>query len=310
MIAFVLAGAMAAGLQQPTPAAAQNPAPELAEIRAACAKLAESESYTFHHSSLDEGMGGFGGGRGGPPGGDGAAAQPPAPTPVEFTANVKKGSPVHFVQGPLEAWRQDNVLVWRENGGDWQRFDAQAGRGGFGGNGGERPSEEQMRSMRARMGLMSAQTAQELVTGFETKIAEVKAANEGGKKVYTGTLTPEAAAAMGGGGRFGRGGGRGGQPGGGDQGAGGQGRGGQGGGGDAPAFQNSGNFRIVVDEKGRVESFTLDTMMSGTIQERSFERKRHVEYRFSQIGATKVEVPEAVTAKFAEKPPAEGSLEF
>jgi len=301
MIAFALAAALTSCSQEAEPASAPQLSPELTAIRAACAKLAESPNYTFQHLSLDEGGGGFGrggrGGEGGPPAEGQAAAPPPAPVPVEFLAHVQNDQPVHFKQGEMEAWRQEGVLVWRNGTGAWERMDMQSmrggGRGGAPSGGGTDASEEDMRNMRARMGLFSAQAAHELVQGFESKIAMVVKTDEGGKSVYVGSLTPEGAASMSGSSRFARG-GRG---------------GGQGGGGDAPTFQNSGSFKIIVDAKGRMESFTLDTLMSGTIQERAIERKRHVEYRFSAVGETKLEVPAEVTTKFTEKPAADG-LEF
>jgi hypothetical protein len=283
--------------QEPQPAAAAQPSPAIAAIRAACAKLTEAPNYTFHHLSLDEGMPlgrGFGApGGGGPPGEGQAAAQPPAPVPVEFLAQVQKDQPVHFQQGGMEAWRKEGVLVWRNAGGAWQRSDMQSGRGG----GGERPSEEEMRAMRARMGLFTAQTAQEFIGGFETKLAMVTETAEAGKTVYSGTLTPEGAASFGGA-RMGRG-GRGGQGG----------QGGQGGAaaGGPPPFQHSGSFKLIVDAGGRIESLTLDTLTSGSFDGNPIERKRHLEYRFSEVGSTKLEVPEEVAAKFSEKPTDKGA---
>lgn len=295
MIAIASIAALASFLQEPEPASAPTLSTELSAIRAACAKLAETTSYTFRHLSLDEGGfgGGFGrGGRGaegGPPEGQ-VPPTPPAPVPVEFLAHVQKDQPIHFKQGEIEAWRRDGVMVWRNGEGAWERMDRNSMRER---GGGAAASEEEMRSMRARMGLFSAQTAHELVAGFESKIAMCAKLDEGGKSVYQGTLTPEGAASLSGAARFGRG----------NRG------GGQGEGGDAPVFQNSGSFKIVVDAQGRLESFTLDTLMSGSIQDRPIERKRHVEYRFSAVGETKLEVPAEVTAKFSEKP-SEGGLEF
>jgi hypothetical protein len=309
MITIVLASVLSSCLQEPEPAAAPKLSPELTAIRSACAKLAEVPSYTFHHLSREEGAP-SGGGRGGrPPAGDGGApavdqapATPPAPVPVEFTAHVQKNQPLHFQQGELEAWRQDSVMVWRTGDGAWQRLDSQSMRGG--GRVGAPASDEEWRAMRSRMGLFSAQAAHDLVQGFESKIAMVTSSAEGGKTVYVGSLTPEGAATLTGAARFARGGRGGGLGGAADA---------PGGGADAaaaaPVLQNSGTFRIVVDANGRIESFTLDTLMSGSFQERAIERKRHVEYRFSAIGETKLEVPAEVTAKFAEKP-VEGGLEF
>lgn len=299
MIHLLLTAALVPCMQEPEPASAPQLSPELSAIRAACAKLAEAPSYSFHYLVLEEGApfgggrGGRGGGEGGAPAAEAAPATPPAPVPVEFRARVQKGQPLHVQQGTLEAWRKDNVLVWRSGEGPWQRMERGAARGGADMN------EEEMRALRARMGLFSVQAAHELVLGFEGKIAMVAQSQEGGKTVFQGSLTPEGAAAMSGASRFARGG----------RGGGGQGGGAGGGDAAAPAFQNTGSFRIVVDANGRVEAFTLDTLMSGTFQERAIERKRHVEYRFTGVGETKVEVPADVTAKFAEKP-AEGSLEF
>ncbi len=273
--------------QEPTPAAAAQPqlSAEATAIRAACAKLAEAPNYTFKHLMLEEGSG-FGRGRAD----DSAAAgvgppppPPPAPVPFEFTAHVQRDLPVHFLQGNLEAWRKDGVLVWRNAAGAWERMEARGGRGGAGGGaaGGEPQDEQAQRDMRSRMSLVTAQSAHEMLKDFETKIAMVARTEEGGKSVYTGSLTPEGAASMAGGGRFGRGGNR---------------------GGGAAAFVNTGSFRFVVSADGVLDSFTLDTLMTGSIEERKIERKRHAEYRFSVVGTTKLEVPAEVTAKFSEKP--------
>ena len=150
--------------------------------------------------------------------------------------------------------------------------------------------------MRARMSLFTAPAAHELVVGFETKIAMVTSSTEGDKTVYVGSLTPEGAATLSGAARMARS-GRSGRSGEGNAGA-----TGTTGAADATTYQSSGNFRIVVDAEGRVESCTIDTVTSGTVQDRALEHKRHVEYRFSAIGETKLEVPAEVTAKFAEKP--------
>lgn len=307
MILLALASLFPACAQDPQPAAATQPSAEIAAIRAACAKIAEADSYTFHHLALDEGMpmgpsGGRGGaGRGGGEagqegGGQAAPPQPPAPVPMEFTAQVRKGQPVHFQQGPMEAWRRDGVLVWRQDGGAWQRMDMQAMRGG-GGRGLGGGDEAEMRSMRSRMGLATAQTAADLLAGFEEKLAGCTRSEEAGKTIYSGTLTPEGAAALSGMGRMmGRGRGGAGAP---------AGEGGDG----PPPIQNSGTYRVVVDAEGRVESLTLDTLSSGSFGERSFERKRRLEYRISLVGSTVVEAPAEVNEMFAAKP-AEGGLEF
>ena len=325
MIALALIAVLSASSQEPQPASSSQATPEINAIRAACAKLADAPSYTFRHLSLDEGSFGGGFGRGGRVGGEGATdpsgaasqGQPPAgppaqpaPVPVEFVAHVQKDQPVHFQQGALEAWRQQGVLVWRNASGAWERMDMQSMRGGGRSPASEGQTEEEMRSMRTRMGLFSAQAAHELVSGFESKIAMCARTEEGGKSVYQGTLTPEGAASMGGSSRFnrgGRGGGQGGAAGGAQGGAAGGGQAREGG--NAPAFQNSGSFKIVVDAQGRIESFTMDTLMSGVVQDQPIERKRHVEYRFSAVGETKLEVPAEVTAKFSEKASA-GGLEF
>jgi hypothetical protein len=287
-------------LQEPEPAAAPKLSPELTAIRTAAAKLTEVPNYTFHHLLREEGA---------PTGA--AAADRPVAGPIEFTAHVLKGLPMHFQQGELEAWRQDNVLVWRSGKGEWQRMDGQSMRGRDGAVGGAPASEEELRAMRTRMSLFTAPAAHELVVGFESKIAMVTSSTEGGKTIYVGSLTPEGAAMLSGAARLARGGRSGdaktdapseGTGTGTSKGKGtGTGATGTTGAADATTFQSSGNFRIVVDAKGRVESCTIDTVTSGAAQDRALERKRHAEYRFSAIGETKLEVPAEVTAKFAEK---------
>ncbi len=293
----MLSLALLLALQEPAAAVS----PDAAAIQAACKKLAEAENYTVLQTSQDTGggFGGPGGAPGGAAGGEGQAPPPP-PAPTVFTMHVQNGKPAHFMMGDLEAWRDKGVLVHRKPGGAWERFDMpQRGGPGGGGQGGRGGDPEAQRAMRTRMSLATTQTASEMLAAFETKIAVVSAAQEGGKTVYTGTLTPEGAASLGMGGRGFRG-GRGGQ------GGGAQGGGGAPGGGPPP-FESSGSFRIVV-AGGVLESVTLDTVTKGSFNDQAFERKRHLEIAISALGKTAIPVPDEVTAKFAAKP--EESLEF
>lgn len=140
--------------------------------------------------------------------------------------------------------------------------------------------------MRTRMSLATTRMAHEIVDGFESKVSGTVAAQEGGKTVLAGALTPEGAASLSMGG-FGRRGGRGG---------GGQGQGGP------PPFESSGTFRAVIGADGALESLTLDLLTKGSFNEQSFERKRHLELTISAVGATALAVPEEVLKKFSEKP--------
>lgn len=277
MIALPLQGA-------PEPSAApqaQESAPEILQIRAACQKLAEAPSYACQERILEEG-GGFG-----PRPGGGEAA---APAPTEFVAEVQKDRPIHFRMGDLEAWRQDGVLVHRTGSAAWERFDRQSGfpgggRRGGGAGGGEGQAgpgvADAGRSMRSRFTLMGAGVAHELLAGLDGKVESVTRTEEGGKVVYAGALTGAGAAGLGGGRGFGRG---------------------PGGGQGSPAVQSSGTFRLVVNAQGMPESAVFDTVTKGSFGERQFERKRHLELQISSVGALNLEVPAEVAAKLQEKP--------
>lgn len=268
------------------PAAAAAPAAldnaEVQAIRAAAKKLAGAPSYTFQQVTTDEG-GGIG------LDGDG-------PQTTEFTAHVQQDKPVHFQQGTLEAWRQDGVLVYRSGAGAWERFEMGRGRGG-------RPQqirvegEDGWRAMRARMQLATAPALHDMLGHMGSGVAKVSRSAEGGKSVYTGELTPDAAMrlngpimSMGGPGAHGG-------PGGGQ-------------GGQRPPIESTASFRVVLGADGALESAVFDVLTKGSFGERSFERKRRMELKASAVGATALDLPAEAAAKLAEEPPAPADDEF
>jgi hypothetical protein len=286
-------------------------------------KLAQAENYSFTSQTTTEGggfgRGGFGGGRGG------AGGAPPAP-PVT-TGTYKKGMPLHVKQGEVEAYKDGEQLVYKNEEGKWEVLDSNSfGRGGFGGDGGGRgqrggddggggqrgrrgggegggeggrrggdagggQDRGGFAGMRALFGLRGVEAPHTQFAGFAEKIEDVavKAPAEGqeGPTVYSGKLKKEAAQELGGG--FGRG--RGGF-GGGRGGA----RGGEGGV-EGPQLETAGTFVITVD-KGAITKVQFEVTTSGSFGEREFEMKTKRELTFAKIGETTLEVPADALAKF------------
>jgi len=260
-------------IQEPAPAAAHpEPAksPAVQALQAACAKLAEASSYTVQQTVKEDG-----------PPAEGET-NPSGSVSAVFTAHVQKGKPTHFVQDKFEAWRDGNVLIYRNADGTWVR-DGQTGETAPGTDPKADPAA--VANMRTRMNLARTQVAHEMLAGLDKKIEKATSTKEGEKTVISGTFTPEGAASLGQ--RFSKGG---------------QERGGDATGTPPKAGEAAGTFRCVVAADGTLESMTYDVTAKGGAKDATVERKRHVELRVSAVGTTVMEVPPEIKAKASEKP--------
>lgn len=259
-------------IQDPAPAAARpDPAanPAIQAIRAASAKLGDAKSYTVQQTVQDEGM---------PPTDvTPAAGAPPATPPsreaVVFTAHVQKGKPTHFLQEKLEAWREGDVMVFRNADGVWEKFGKSAG------DDPKTADPDAARNMRTRMNLARTQVAHEMLARLDEKIATATESKDGAKVVITGSFTPEGAASLGQ--RFSKG--------------------GQDSKEGSGKTETSGTFRFVIAADGNLESVTYDVQAKGGAKDAAVERKRHVELRVSAVNSTSMEVPAEVKAALAGK---------
>lgn len=284
--------------------AQDDPTAELAQL---CNRVAQAENYTFTLKSKSE-TGGLGGGRS--RGGDAAA---PNPQPVQ--GQFQKGKPTHLQMGEMQMFRKGQAAVHLDPNGQWQVYDPRSmwrrggGRGGPGSGGepggggvrrgegvdqggggatsrGGRESDASARrssdriSMMAMRSMQSASAPHMLLAQIDSKVSNVAIADEDGKKVFTGKLTPKAAEAMGGARMMRRGGGNRGF--------------------SMPEMEHSGTFRIVQDAQGNLASVEVITTVSGTFRDREFERKSTTKFKVSAIGTTEFEVPADALAKLEE----------
>jgi hypothetical protein len=272
-----------------------------------CKAMAECESYKFQIVTKQEGGMMRMGGRGG------------APEPTTVSGQFKKGQPYHIKSSDTEAYRLLDQIVFRGAEGKWQRFDreammagrrgqrgdrAQRGEGGDRGERGQRGEgadrgergqrgeggdrgERGQRGDRAGGDFSSMRTVftmsrvtlpHEIIKQFEGKVKDIQCEKKDGKVIYKGVLTKEGAEALGGGARFGRM----------------RGQGGEGG----QSFKNSGTIELIASEKGVIEKIAVDTKMSGSFGDRSFERSQKISVAVSDLGKVKFEVPEEVMSEF------------
>jgi hypothetical protein len=143
--------------------------------------------------------------------------------------------------------------------------------------------------MMALMSISRITAPHENLGGIDDKVQDVRKSMDGGQVVYSATLTESGARAFGG---FG-------MP---------RGRrsGGMGGGDDAP--ETKGTIRVTVGKDGTIETIVVHTETKMSFGERTMDMKRTTTYTVSDVGATKVDVPDEAR-KMLEEPDDAGGEE-
>ena len=235
-------------------------------VAAAAKKLAEAGSYTFKgETKVDSPLGGGG-------------QQIPA-----FEGKFDKDLGTHVTIGDrAEFFRKGDKIFVKQQQGEWSELDkAQLGGGGQGGG------NRQRGAMAGRMFLRNMKPPHEegkdLPKGFKELKKEEKAEKVGEKEcaVYGGDLTDEGIKASPLGRMIGQFGAL--------------------GGGAAQNVEMSGKGRLWIDGDGNLQKFELTTKMSFDFQGNAVEFSMVRSTEISDVGKTKVEVPEAVK-KLLEKP--------
>jgi hypothetical protein len=275
------------------------------ELTALCDKLAQAGSYTFKVETDSEGSPFGGGGRGGRGGGPGGGSGGP------ITGKFQKQMPVLLQRGDMEAYRQEGRLVYKGSGGEWSLYrrrgfrgpggEPRGGRGegqgrGQGGEprgGGDRgvrgegggPRRDRA-SMMALMSISRIEAPHRALQGIAGKVKDVSRSVEGDKIVYSATLTESGTQAFGGG--FGGPGGMRGGP------------GGRGGGPQGNAPETKGTIHITATKGGSIEAIVVETETHMSFGERSMDIERKTSYTLSDVGSTKVSVPDSAMLKLAD----------
>jgi hypothetical protein len=252
------------------PAAPKSDA--VAELKAACAKIAEKKSYSFD-STLDNDA---------PAPGGGARDNTPVSGKVEIggVAELKRGDLLAYRKGEKlaskkkDAWELFNPDAAPKGGGG-----GKGGRGyGGGGAGGSEAKEHGALKSLATMAL-----PHEMLATFDTMVHDVKGTEADGKHTYTAALTDSAATELSGAkelnGAMGHAGG-----GGGGKGGGGGGGGGASGGGP---FKATGTATVVIGKDGSLEKVVFETQVKNKTNE---YKQKHV-ITTKEWGAAKITAP-------------------
>lgn len=173
---------------------------------------------------------------------------------------VQKETPWHITAGDTEAYRSGETVVTKSDE-DWKKLEAPAKP--------EKGTKPDFRQI-ALQGLKTMKTAGEMLKEVGTKIKEVKREDSDGGKCFSGELTPEAAKEFG---------------------AVSMGKGG-GGGGKGPVLEYTGTIKVYVNGTGDVTKLEITTEGKGTIKEKEVTIKKSQTIEISDVGTTKVEIPE------------------
>ncbi len=181
--------------------------------------------------------------------------------PVVIEVKIEKDKPWQLKAGGAEQFKQGEKVIVKE-GDAWKEMAKP-----------EKPadgSKPDRKAMAINMALRGLKAPHEQVKDIGTKIKDVKREDSDGGACYSGELTEDAAKEFGAI-QTGKGGNKG------------------------PSFKVTGSVKVFVNGEGSITKLEIVTEGKGTVKDQEMTVKQTKTIEISEVGSTKVEVPEEVT---------------